>query len=301
LVHLGDLGYFDVQDEDPDDAAAYRALWDTRLTNLNLHGFWARTPIAYIWSDHDFYRNGAHGGSPGKAGAQAVFRQYAPHYPLVEGAAIYHTFEVGRVRFIMLDTRSDASDPLATDNGSKTKLGATQKAWLKALLLANPDQPKVLCSDGPWVAEDQNPAWDNWGVYTTERQEIADYITNNNIRNLVILSGDTHIVAADDGTNSDAGIPNWNAAPFEHLTNIQGGPWSEGHFPTVAGEGITYKQYGWVDVEDEGGNEVTFTFTPYNLAGTALLTPQVLVMEIEEDASLFRGTSVGSLAAPAGS
>jgi phosphodiesterase/alkaline phosphatase D-like protein len=44
---------------------------------------------------------------------------------------------------------------------------------------------------------------DHWGLFSTERREIADFIKANRIRGLCILHGDSHMLAADDGRHSD--------------------------------------------------------------------------------------------------
>lgn len=110
--------------------------------------------------------------------------------------AEYYYVDVPPARFIVLDCRSHRSLKTDTDNASKTMLGATQKAWLKARILDNPQPFLVLCTplmldgDHGWF-ESSN---DGWKGYTTERDEILDYIrANGNAARTVILSSDTHV------------------------------------------------------------------------------------------------------------
>lgn len=51
---------------------------------------------------------------------------------------------------------------------------------------------------------------DYFGAYAYERNMILDYIKNNDLRNIVVISGDTHGCAIDDGRNS--GLPEMNAS-----------------------------------------------------------------------------------------
>ena len=51
---------------------------------------------------------------------------------------------------------------------------------------------------------------DYFGAYAYERTKILNFIKNNNIKNVVVISGDTHGSGIDDGTN--AGLPEMNAS-----------------------------------------------------------------------------------------
>jgi hypothetical protein len=95
--------------------------------------------------------------------------------------------------------RSPASDP---DNAGKTMLGEAQAAWFKQQLVeANDRYPVIVWFNGiPWIEEENA---DGWGAYATERRELADFIAARQIHGLVMLSGDAHMLAIDDGTNSD--------------------------------------------------------------------------------------------------
>ncbi|MGH8973572.1 MAG: alkaline phosphatase D family protein, partial [Acidimicrobiia bacterium] len=94
---------------------------------------------------------------------------------------------------------------------------------------------------------------DTWGGYAAERRQIADTIASRGIRNLVMVSGDAHMVAIDDGTNSDfatgggGGFPVLHAAALDRRGRVKGGPYSHGTFP---GPG----RFGVVRVEDRGNS-----------------------------------------------
>lgn len=51
---------------------------------------------------------------------------------------------------------------------------------------------------------------DYWGAYAYERTKVLNFIKTNNIRNVIVISGDTHGCAIDDGRN--AGLPEMNAS-----------------------------------------------------------------------------------------
>src|SRR5204862_4054694 len=97
---------------------------------------------------------------------------------------------------------------------------------------------------------------DHWSVYSTERREIADFIKSNHIQGVCILHGDSHMLAADDGSNSDyasgggAPIPVMCGAPLDRDPSIKGGPYSQGVYRVrdKDGEG----GFGLLLVEDRG-------------------------------------------------
>jgi len=173
--------------------------------------------------------------------------------------AIYYAFDIGRVRFIVCDSRSARSPASATDNADKTMLGATQKAWFKQeLQAANGVYPLIVWVNTlPWIGVTGD---DGWYLYTNERHELADFIKDNDIQGLCMISGDAHMLAIDDGTYSDyatgggAGFPVFHAAALDQSASLKGGPYSEGAFP---GRG----QFGLMEVVDTGDTLITVNWS----------------------------------------
>jgi alkaline phosphatase D len=213
---------------------------------------------AYVWDDHDFTGNNSDRSTLGRATARQVYREVVPHYPLAAGDGdqpIHQSFVLGRVLFIVTDTRSERTPHRVADGPRKTMLGAAQKAWLFDRL----DEAQrfglvVWVSTLPWIAPPR-PTADDWGGYAVERREIAEHIAERGITNLVMLSGDAHMVAMDDGTNNGyagegkPGFPVLHGAALDRDGSVKGGPYSEGTFP---GRG----QYALMRVEDEGGERI---------------------------------------------
>ena len=73
--------------------------------------------------------------------AHEAYRRYVPHYPLAgqPGTPINQAFTIGRVRFLLTDTRSDRSPRLGAREAERSMLGAGQRAWLERELLAARD------------------------------------------------------------------------------------------------------------------------------------------------------------------
>ena len=262
FLHLGDMHYENISRDDPQH---FRAAWDTVLASVTQGSLYRSAPLAYVWDDHDFGPADADARTPSRGAAQRVYREYAPHYALPAGGgngAIHQAFSIGRARFIMTDLRSGRSPKNMRDGAAKTMLGAAQKEWFKRELAEASRTHAVIfwASSVPWIgAEDQGAGW---AGYAEERREIANFIAQNGIKNVVILSGGAEMVAADDGTNSDFSImrglriPVLHAAPLDQEGRQIGGPYSEGIRLSESGEGC----FGWVTVRDAGdGVRVEFT------------------------------------------
>jgi len=128
----------------------------------------------------------------------------------------------------------------------------------------------VWVNSVPWIAQPE-PGADHWGNYATERRELSDFVVANDIDNLVMLAGDAHMLAADDGSNntfaSDGigpGFPVLHAAALDRRGSLKGGPYSEGAFP---GGG----QFGLLSITDDGGPEIAVAFSGRNWKGTELV------------------------------
>ena len=157
---------------------------------------------------------------------------------------------------MLLDARSQRDPKADPDGPDKTMLGPTQLEWLEDRLLdSDRFALTVIVSSVPWIAVQEDGA-DHWAGYAYERGQIADFIAANNIDNILMVTGDAHLVAADDGTNTDysaagnAAFPLLHAAALDRPGSVKGGPFSEGMFP---GGG----QFGLIEVTDTGSDEIT--------------------------------------------
>ena len=262
FLHLGDMHYENISRGDPQH---FRAAWDTVLASVTQGALCRSVPLVYVWDDHDFGPTDADARTPSRGAAQHVYREYAPHYALPAGeanGAIHQAFSIGRARFIVTDLRSGRSPKNMRDGAAKTMLGAAQKEWFKREIAEASRSHAVIfwASSVPWIGAVDEGA--GWAGCADERREIANFIAQNGIRNLVILSGGAEMLAADDGTNSDYSearglrIPVLHGAPLDQNARQTGGPYSEGIRLPESGEGC----FGWVSVRDAGdGVRVEFT------------------------------------------
>jgi phosphodiesterase/alkaline phosphatase D-like protein len=276
FIHLGDMHYENIS---VNDVATFEAAYDAVLAAAPQAQLYREVATVYVWDDHDFGPNDSYSGSPGRDAACEAYRKRVPHLPLVESGttdAIYHSFTVGRVMFVITDLRSESSNKSATDDSSKTMMGATQKTWFKALF-SNPANDGMLfvwiCSR-VWGGAAAAGA-DHWGGFTTERTELANHFQTEAPGRVCVISADMHSLAIDDGTNHDFvttgsnPLPTFQAAALDRTGNTTygGGTYSEGRF-------VTNNNFGVMEITDAGGATITVDWTGYDLDGNVLVTYQ---------------------------
>jgi phosphodiesterase/alkaline phosphatase D-like protein len=269
LLHLalGDMHYENIESTDP---ARWIDAWGRALTTPAQSALARSVPMAYVWDDHDYGPNDAGATAVGRSAAREAYRRAAPHYDLAAGDhPINQAFSIGRVRFVLTDARSERT--------GSTVLGEAQLAWLFDELASASRSHAVVVwmNSNPWIGE-ADPTADGWAGVPGERERIGSFLEDEGIQNLVMVSGDAHMEAIDDGTNSGyapgggGGFPVLHAAPLDRPGNIKGGPYSHG---AIAGAG----QYGVIDVLDDGGDEVRVTLSGKSWDGRVLLTHEVRV------------------------
>ena len=121
----------------------------------------------------------------------------------------------------------------------------------------------VILQESPWVGTGES---DSWGGFSTERTELATFFTTSGkASRIVMLAGDMHALAADDGANAAAGIAVWHAAPLHNnSSNIKGGPYSQGTYPASAIT-ATVQNHGRVTVTDTGGSTMTLAYSGWDV------------------------------------
>jgi phosphodiesterase/alkaline phosphatase D-like protein len=270
FMHLGDIHYRDIAANNP---VLFRSAFDQVQRQARPAQLMRQIPTLYMYDDHDFGPNDSWSGSASRDAAVRVYRQRVPAPPLVETgdtAATYYSFEIGRVLFIVTDLRSMASQKSDSDTASKTKMGAAQKAWFKNLL--STATGKIICwfSTSPFIPNTTAGA-DHWGGYHTERVEIANHIKANCLGRIFILTGDTHAVGLDDGTNGDfatgggGAVREFTASPLDRTTGTWPATYTSGYIQNRG-------QFGLVEFVDTGGATITVNWTAMLHDGTVLAT-----------------------------
>jgi alkaline phosphatase D len=208
-------------------------------------------PFICVWDDHEItdntWKDGAANHNPelGEGDFQvrkrAAIRAYFEWMPIREwffqpSNSIFRQFRFGNlVDLLMLDTRNHgrdqqakrsadsgfpANDPVVTDP-SRTLLGFDQEDWLtERLSLSQPEgmtwrllgqqvmMAQLSTSNGQTLFN-----LDQWDGYLAARQRLFDTVRNNNIDNLVVLTGDFHASWANELTDNP-----WDSAGYDPAT-----------------------------------------------------------------------------------
>jgi hypothetical protein len=260
FIHMGDMHYYDLGSGSHGIAGGaslsnYRESYRDVLDQPNQHGLYRKIPIDYVWDDHDYGPDNSDGTHVGKANAQQAYRERVPHYSLAESQAIYHSFQIGRVLFMVSDTRSYRSPNSDTDSPSKTMLGADQKLWMSDLLLSSNASLLVWVMPSQWMGTSS----DTWASFQFEQAELVEMFGSTGwAEKMCIISGDIHSLAIDTGGNSPGGFPVFQFASLDStptasvVNQYDTGPSQPGR-----------NQYGTLDITDEGG-QVTVTGTGWS-------------------------------------
>ncbi len=191
-----------------------------------------------------------------------------PHYPLPlapnADGPIAQTFDIGRVRFLMTDARSERLPPASV----AARRPADRVAARRTRPRAQPTTVPLLVwvNPVPWITPDGDD--DGWGRYADERREIGERITTLGLGSrLLMLSGDAHMLAFDDGRNNQhGGFVVAQAAPLDRFVRRKGGPYS--HEPRQQKNG----QFGTLQVDDTG-TTLTATLQGHRYLGDSRATP----------------------------
>ncbi|RYG90119.1 MAG: hypothetical protein EON59_00635 [Alphaproteobacteria bacterium] len=251
ILH-GDFGY-----NIPSGATAahYRQNLREQITQSRQAALFANVPLLPMWDDHDFYTDNSDGTNPSKAIAAACFRQMYPHPPLAALDSVNYSVTIGRFKFIVTDNRYHRTPNSATDDASKTVLGAVQKEWFKEELYASRNDPHQFWVDSnvwpveaPFFGTDTDK--DHWGAFATERAEIDNFRSAEGIRNVSKLSGDMHALgirlAADYSDAQDVPMNVYQASALDATPLGRGLNWDQ----RALGRG----QYATLRLHDDGDN-----------------------------------------------
>lgn len=246
FVHLGDICYYDLGSGNHGlsasaTAAQYRTMWDDILAQPTQAALYRDVPLVYVWDDHDFGPNNSDSTAVGRDNACTVYRERVPSYDLPAGAGanpVYHSFTIGRVLFVVSDTRADRV------TGS-TMLGSEQISWLTTVLSGSDAELLVWLMPTPWIGQSS----DTWAGYTAERAALIDVLnTYGWLDRMCMVSADKHVLALESGAGGNeafGGFPIMLCASLDATPGTVTEQYDLGMLPGR-------NQYGTLDVVDSG-------------------------------------------------
>jgi len=285
LLYLvyGDLHYWNILNN---DVTLFRGAFDAAMI-AKRRALFLSCSSDYVWDDHDFGADNTSGTSPAKPAAQAAYRENFPAYalPSVDGS-IYHSFIVGRCRFVVTDLRSNRDADFNPDGPTHVMMGATQLQWFKDQLMAAKSAKQLVFwfSTVPWIAPVGDNFSDDWGGFATERKNISDFIQANGLAStLIIVCGDMHSAAIDNGTHdvyTTDGLGNHCTVflpfPENQTTQIYGGVYTQGPLAHVGARLMGFA--GLVHVTDDS-HVITVTMEVWNELGPQLTFTKAFSLE----------------------
>lgn len=237
-MQIGDMNH-----SNPTTLSAARTLHRDMKNTANSHGsnfaqhITSKMALVRMWDDHDYCGNDTDKNCSYRSDAWKAFDEHWPTYNRPNaGAGLWHSFEIGDAEFFVLDLRSQRDDGNDTDNSSKSMLDGDlisndQKDWLKSGLSSSTAKWKFIISSVTFNEDARPNSIDLWHSFSTEAGELSDYIADNNIDGVIVISADIHTGGGiDDGTNSLIEQPE---VTVPHTNLINGntnnlGTWSEG-------------------------------------------------------------------------
>lgn len=242
----GNSDLFEERKLDPEteilDLEDYRVRYSTYRLDTQLIRLHQQHPIIAIWDDHesanDSYEDGAQNHTEGEEGSwedrkQVSKQAYFEWLPIRDNAqnSVYRTFSYGDIaHLVMIDTRlegrnqqiNDVTNPALYDP-NRTLLGEEQKSWFLNELSNYNARWKIIgnqvvfsefnvgwaadSSQGQSYVDLENIFMDIWDGYPSERDQIIDYISDNQINNVVWLTGDFHSTFAFDVAKRPSALP----------------------------------------------------------------------------------------------
>lgn len=276
LLHAGDMHYADYDDEGIDERIT---AYDRVLASKSQKVLYSSVFIAYALDDHDYCGNNANAGCLNRAAARQAYQKAFPHYDLAASpvnasagglldVSNYQAFTIGTVRFILTDLRSEAIE--STDNYEGSIYSQEQKDWLYAELTNSSSYDFVVwLSTKPWIGQAERGG-DSWRGFEKDRKELSNHIAatvGQGKKNLLMVSSDAHMVAFDDGSNTDysdkaqsAGFPLIQSGPLHNIGSVKGGPFTEG---TCSYRAEMNSQFSTLDFSFPEAGEPCITITSY--------------------------------------
>ena len=277
MVWLGDNVYYIGKQWTNYDRMFKRNL-DVRMGFIELREFLAALPQYATWDDHDYGWNDSDRKFPVKDSSLVVFKGFWPNpYPEKQTfPGNYFTFKYYDTEFFMTDDRWYRAPPGDTAGDF---LGKDQLAWLKDKLLKSRATFKFVVV-GSQVLDDSY--WgESYAKYPVERNDLFDYIVSNNIKGVILLTGDRHYAELSkidwkgypiyDFTSSPLTSPVINYTRMKGFHNTY----------NVEGTKLYKRNFGKVLLSGPAGNRVC-RLALYGIGGKLIWTHDIKSSELQQ-------------------
>jgi alkaline phosphatase D len=204
----------------------YRSRYSSYRLDPDLRRNHQLFPWICVWDDHetanDSWMRGAENHDEGEGewadrmdyGKKAYFEWLPIRETGIEDPyQIYRTIPYGNnIDLVLLDTRLHGRDIQAGTSGevvesdARELLGSDQRVWMTDELIKSTAQWKIIGQQvmmAPFGAPETAINGDQWDGYPAERERFFKIITDNELDNVVVLTGDIHTSWANDLPTED--------------------------------------------------------------------------------------------------
>eukprot|EP00835_Amoeboradix_gromovi_P000695 NODE_26_length_35450_cov_0.398320.p5 type:complete len:495 gc:universal NODE_26_length_35450_cov_0.398320:32405-33889(+) len=250
MVHIGDLYYADITDNSIDSYAdQFRLKFQIENQNgRNSKSIFEDSLFYYIYDDHDFSDNNSNSASSSHTAGTVSHKIFAPQLPndapylnatfnepkvankILDARSLftpaYKSFTNNNIRFVIMDLRADQDPSRMMDQWQKSQIEAELANSAKYDAI-------IVFSSLPFNGiESATSEPDKWMHHVADRAWFSNLVSEHSVSNLVMVAGDAHMLAYDDGTNNDfgsdgpAGFPIFQCAPLSNYGSCKGGPYT---------------------------------------------------------------------------
>lgn len=200
MIHCGDQIYADVPVPitTPSIDTYRNAYLDAWGDNVTAAALLTQLPHYMILDDHEIIDDFANDKSIPIGSIEAIkdvankaYREFQHiHNPQVYGNdSLYYSFSFGTYQFFVMDIRTERYQ----NPPGQQMIGVQQLQRFYEWLKTHRKAVKFVVSSGPFVGEVRNSN-DKWSglTFRPQREQIIEFIAQNNISNIVFLTGDRH-------------------------------------------------------------------------------------------------------------
>ena len=158
--------------------------------------------------------------------------------------------ESGDIEVFTISNIIHRSPISAVDNASKSMLGAIQKQWFKDKLLSSTATWKVINSTKKTYKYAVGDNGDTFAFYTTERNELLQFIDSNGITGVIWLTGDWHNPSVL-ATYKSRGATYDHACITACPMSVDPLPGGSGSANEIVAQFVGHRVYGWAEFESD--------------------------------------------------
>lgn len=260
-IWLGDIIYADTN-----NMTALSNMYKLLKNNTEYKKLTVHTPVIGVYDDHDYGYNDSGKGYPMKKQSLKIFRDFMsipPNAPIRKREGAYQSYQFGTgdelVKIIVLDTRY-FKDTLLPDPSKKSRylpntegdlLGEAQWKWLERELRSSTAHLNILCSSIQVLSDEHTN--EKWGNFPNCRKRLLNLIVNIKPQNLLILSGDRHMIEVSKMDLAGLPYPLYDFTS-SGMTHTRKGDHEANKFRV--GEMIVKKNFGVLKIRWEAGKPV---------------------------------------------